>query len=39
VQLVRVPALGVPLSGVVSVIPARVNAAEALLRATSVVPI
>jgi hypothetical protein len=39
VQEVRVPADGVPISGVVRVIPARVNAAEALFRATAVVPI
>ena len=39
VQEVRVPADGVPISGVVRVIPASVNAALHLLRATEVVPI
>ena len=39
VQLVSVPADGVPMSGVVSVIPANVSAAVLLLIATPVVPI
>ena len=39
VQLVSVPALGVPILGVVKVIPAKVNAADALFIATPVVPI
>jgi len=38
-QLVNTPALGVPMSGVVRVMPASVKAAELLFKATSVVPI
>ena len=38
VMLVPTPALGVPMSGVVRVMPAKVKAAELLFKATEVVP-